>query len=153
MLVLTTTNNQHLDSLAGQETGAIEIVGKPDDLEAIGDAVVRSVERRSPQRPSPIWRCPGVNAIRALRGILPILKPVIDAQSWFHMFHNRTVSERSAAARGQHAVEQRRASRQPDPNCPSCWRAPMNVTIRVSRAVFYCCVVCGHFLAVEKPGQ
>src|SRR4028118_1311694 len=28
-LVLTTTHKQHLDALAGQDTGAIEIVGKP----------------------------------------------------------------------------------------------------------------------------
>ena len=45
-LVLTTTHKQHLDDLAGQDTGAIEIVGKPYDLEVIGDAVSRGLERR-----------------------------------------------------------------------------------------------------------
>jgi CheY-like chemotaxis protein len=47
-LVLTTTHKQHLGALAGEDTRAIEIVGKPYDLEAIADAVVRSVERRAP---------------------------------------------------------------------------------------------------------
>lgn len=46
-LVLTTTHKQHLDTLAGLDTGAIEIIGKPYDLGAIADAVVRSVERRA----------------------------------------------------------------------------------------------------------
>jgi FixJ family two-component response regulator len=45
-IVLTTTHKQHLDSLAGQETGAIEIVGKPYDLQMIVDAVARGIERR-----------------------------------------------------------------------------------------------------------
>ena len=45
-IVLTTTNKQHLDSLAGHETGAIEIVGKPYDLKGIVDAVERGLERR-----------------------------------------------------------------------------------------------------------
>jgi hypothetical protein len=42
--VLTTTNKRQLDSLVGQETGAIEVVGKPYDLEAIVDAVTRGLE-------------------------------------------------------------------------------------------------------------
>lgn len=45
-IVLTTTNKKHLDTLAGQETGAIEIVGKPYDLEAIADGVSRGLESR-----------------------------------------------------------------------------------------------------------
>ncbi len=39
-LVLTTTNKQHLDALAGQDTGAIEIIGKPYDLGLILKAVL-----------------------------------------------------------------------------------------------------------------
>ena len=46
-VVLTTTHKEHLDSLAGQDTGAIEIVGKPYDLQAIVDAVTRGLENRS----------------------------------------------------------------------------------------------------------
>jgi CheY-like chemotaxis protein len=45
-LVLTTTNKRHVDSLAGHDTGAFEIVGKPYDLEAIVEAVENSLERR-----------------------------------------------------------------------------------------------------------
>ena len=44
-LVLTTTNKQQLDSLVGRDTGAIEIVGKPYDLQMIVDAVQRGIER------------------------------------------------------------------------------------------------------------
>jgi len=33
--VLTTTHKQHLDALAGLDTGAIEIIGKPYDLGVI----------------------------------------------------------------------------------------------------------------------
>jgi len=43
-LVLTTTNKQQLDSLVGRDTGAIEIVGKPYDLQVIVDAVQRGIE-------------------------------------------------------------------------------------------------------------
>lgn len=43
-VVLTTTHKQHLDSLAGQDTGAIEIIGKPYDLQMIADAVSRALE-------------------------------------------------------------------------------------------------------------
>jgi DNA-binding response OmpR family regulator len=45
-VVLTTTNKHHLDGLAGVTTGAIEIVGKPYDLQAIADAVTGGLERR-----------------------------------------------------------------------------------------------------------
>ena len=50
-IVLTTTHKQNLDSLAGQDTGAIEIVGKPYDLQVIAQAVSRAIkETRSAQR-------------------------------------------------------------------------------------------------------
>jgi CheY-like chemotaxis protein len=45
-VVLTTTHKKHLDTLVGQDTGAIEIVGKPYDLEAIADAIGRAIDRR-----------------------------------------------------------------------------------------------------------
>ena len=53
-IVLTTTHKEHLDSLAGRDTGAIEIIGKPYDLQAIVDAVSRGIEsirRDDTQRP------------------------------------------------------------------------------------------------------
>ena len=42
-LVVTTTHKRHLDNLAGQETGAFEILGKPYDIQLIVDAVLRDV--------------------------------------------------------------------------------------------------------------
>jgi FixJ family two-component response regulator len=42
--VLTTTNVHHLNTGAGRDTGAIEFVGKPYDLQTIADAVSRGIE-------------------------------------------------------------------------------------------------------------
>jgi DNA-binding NarL/FixJ family response regulator len=47
VIVLTTTHKKHLDDLAGQQTGAIEIVGKPYDLETIVGAVEQGLAGRS----------------------------------------------------------------------------------------------------------
>ena len=44
-LVLTTTNKQRLDELVGRDSGALEIVGKPYDLDLIVESVVRAVEQ------------------------------------------------------------------------------------------------------------
>lgn len=41
-VVVTTTNKRALDKLVGTETGAIEIVGKPYDLQVIVEAVQRA---------------------------------------------------------------------------------------------------------------
>ena len=50
-IVLTTTHQAHLDSMAGHETGALEIVGKPYDLEVIVDAVSRGIAARHSATP------------------------------------------------------------------------------------------------------
>ena len=50
-LVMTTTNKQRLDELVGRDTGAMEIVGKPYDLDLIVECVVRAVEQPRSQRP------------------------------------------------------------------------------------------------------
>ena len=50
-VVLTTTNKQRLDELVGPDSGALEIVGKPYDLELIVASVVGAVEHpRSARR-------------------------------------------------------------------------------------------------------
>ena len=53
VIVLTTTNKQHLESLAGQnaDTGAIELVGKPYDIDAIVAAVTRGLQARNSAGP------------------------------------------------------------------------------------------------------
>jgi DNA-binding NarL/FixJ family response regulator len=45
-LVLTTTHKQHLDALAGLDTGAFEIIGKPYDMGVIIDAVERGIDEK-----------------------------------------------------------------------------------------------------------
>jgi DNA-binding NtrC family response regulator len=46
-MVVTTTHLQHLRELTGDTVEAIEIVGKPYDLQAIVDAVERALEERT----------------------------------------------------------------------------------------------------------
>lgn len=55
-VVLTTTHKRHLDAMAGHDTGAIEIVGKPYDLEVIVDSVIRALQSRDTQSPRMISR-------------------------------------------------------------------------------------------------
>jgi len=45
-MVLTTTHKTHLDQLAGENTGALEIIGKPYDLNLISQAVGRAMPTR-----------------------------------------------------------------------------------------------------------
>ena len=45
-MVLTTTHRQHLHELTGEAVDAIEIIGKPYDLQAIVDAVERGIDER-----------------------------------------------------------------------------------------------------------
>lgn len=50
-VVLTTTNKKNLDTLAGHDTGAIEVVGKPYDIDLIVDTVMRAIDNcRSEER-------------------------------------------------------------------------------------------------------
>jgi len=44
-VVITTTNVRHLTRLSGEETGALEIVGKPNDIEAVVDAMRRALAK------------------------------------------------------------------------------------------------------------
>ena len=50
-IVLTTTNQRALEEFAGGETPAIEIIGKPYDLQVLIEAVHRAVGQRRPQEP------------------------------------------------------------------------------------------------------
>ncbi len=45
-IVLTTTHKVQLDSLAGRDTGAIEVVGKRYDTSVIVEAVTHAIEQR-----------------------------------------------------------------------------------------------------------
>ena len=42
-VVVTTTNKRVLDALVGEDTGALEIIGKPYDLRSIASAVRKAV--------------------------------------------------------------------------------------------------------------
>jgi DNA-binding response OmpR family regulator len=55
-LVLTTTNTQQLDKAIGNDSGAIEIVGKPYDIEAIADRVDAVMQRATDIGPRAIER-------------------------------------------------------------------------------------------------
>jgi DNA-binding response OmpR family regulator len=55
-LVLTTTNTQQLDRAIGSESGAIEIVGKPYDIEAIADRVDAVMQRAADAGPRAVDR-------------------------------------------------------------------------------------------------
>jgi len=57
-IVLTTTHKQHLDTLAGHDTGAIEIIGKPYDLQVIVDEMISGIERRRRPGPTPVAAVP-----------------------------------------------------------------------------------------------
>lgn len=57
-IVLTTTHKQHLDTLAGRDTGAIEIVGKPYDLQMIVDEMISGIERRRRPGSGPLAAVP-----------------------------------------------------------------------------------------------
>jgi DNA-binding response OmpR family regulator len=58
-LVLTTTHKQHLDTLAGQDTRALEVIGKPYDLELIVDAVSQGIKRLEDARRRPFGQIAG----------------------------------------------------------------------------------------------
>ena len=51
-IVLTTTSTEHLESVAGKQTGAIELVGKPYDLNVIVAAVARGMEQQTQRGPA-----------------------------------------------------------------------------------------------------
>ena len=50
-LVLTTTNKDRLDEVVGQDSHAIEVVGKPYDLDRIMSAITGAVQQYGPQAP------------------------------------------------------------------------------------------------------
>jgi CheY-like chemotaxis protein len=45
-IILTTTHQQHLNEFVGEDVGALEIVGKPYDLQAVVNAVERQLQER-----------------------------------------------------------------------------------------------------------
>jgi len=55
-IVLTTTHKQHLDTLVGQDTGALEIIGKPYDLAVIVDAVSKAIVEKESAKPRTFGR-------------------------------------------------------------------------------------------------
>jgi len=44
-VVVTTTNVRHLAGLEGEDTGAIEIIGKPNDIQEVVDAMRRALAK------------------------------------------------------------------------------------------------------------
>jgi CheY-like chemotaxis protein len=44
-VVITTTHKAHLERLVGESTGAVEIIGKPNDTYAVLEAVQRELQR------------------------------------------------------------------------------------------------------------
>jgi CheY-like chemotaxis protein len=49
-VIVTTTNRERLDALVGLDTGALEIAGKPYDIELIVSQAERAVETARPPR-------------------------------------------------------------------------------------------------------
>jgi CheY-like chemotaxis protein len=45
-VVVTTTHKRHLEGLLGKSTGALEIIGKPNDIQEVIDAVRRALAAR-----------------------------------------------------------------------------------------------------------
>jgi len=45
-VVITTTNVRHLARLSGEDTGALEIIGKPNDIQEIVEAMRRALAHR-----------------------------------------------------------------------------------------------------------
>jgi len=45
-IVVTTTHKRHLEELVGKDTGAVEIVGKPNDIQEVVDALRRVMPSR-----------------------------------------------------------------------------------------------------------
>lgn len=44
-VVITTTNVRHLARLSGEDTGAIEIIGKPNDIQEVVEAMRRALAK------------------------------------------------------------------------------------------------------------
>jgi DNA-binding response OmpR family regulator len=45
-IVVTTTHKKHLDRLAGESTGAFEIIGKPYDMNIVAEAIEAACQSR-----------------------------------------------------------------------------------------------------------